>query len=256
MAANSTHPYYLITFSKQKKPTHDILEFCRWKKVGKVLDLNMFPLKSCAPIKCQSFDCEILGFQWNGLFDRCFVVSLNNQSATSLAYPKMVLIQSHIVENQLILSAPGQSDFVLDLNELRQRSIQANVKLWNSDASGIDAGDQVAHWFSQYLGNDSNAFRLIFYPYSYPTRSKSKSLNKYKKIKSEDIGTYQTETSYMLINQASIDDLSTRLVEPLSSLQFRPNIVIDGPTAYDEDHFKWVRIGENAIFQCLKPCFR
>lgn len=216
----------------------------------------MFPVKSCAPMKCQSFDCHSLGFQWNGVFDRCFIVAQNNHGVSASTYPKMLLIQSQIVENQLTLTVPGQSDFILNINKLRERAIDTNVKLWMSQGDGVDAGDEVANWLSQYIANKSGVFRLIFYPFAYPTRAKSNHLNKYKSMKYNDIGTYHSETSYMLINQASIDDLNTRLEHPVSSLQFRPNIVIDGPAPYEEDRYKWVRIGENAVFQCIKPCFR
>lgn len=216
----------------------------------------MFPVKSCAAIKNESFDCHTLGFQQNGVFDRCFVISQNNKEVTGLVYPKLVLIQPSIVEHQLILSAPGQSDFLLDLDELLKRSIDTKVQLWISQANGIDCGNDVADWLSQYIANESNSFRLLFYPHSYPIKAKTNFFKKYKKVQGDDVGVYQSQTSYMLINQASIVDLNRHLDHTATSLQFRPNIVIDGPAPYDEDHFEWIRIGEHVILRCLKPCFR
>lgn len=216
----------------------------------------MFPVKSCAAVKCQSFYCHTLGFEWNSAFDRCFVVTENNQAVTGLTYPKMALIQPYLVENQLQLTAPGQPVFVLDLDELRGRSIDTKVQLWISQANGIDAGDKVADWLSQFIVHKPGVFRLIFYPYMHPTKVINKFYNYKNKIKSNDIGAYHSECSYMLINQASIDELNTRLDHVASPLQFRPNIVINGPKPYEEDNFKWIRIGENVIFRCLKPCFR
>lgn len=100
--------------------------------MGQVIDLNCFPIKSCAPVKRQSFDCHILGFEYEGLFDRGFVIAQNNKQLTARAHPKMVLIQVQVVDNELILSAPGMSDFVLDLNDLRNRPIDVKVQLWDS----------------------------------------------------------------------------------------------------------------------------
>lgn len=216
----------------------------------------MFPVKSCAAVKCKTVDCQTIGLQWNGVFDRCFIISRNNQEATGGTYPKMVQIQPRIVENQLILSAPGQSEFILDLNELKKRSIDTKVQQYVSPINGIDAGDEVADWLSQYIVNESGIFRLIFYPYSYPTRPKGEILKSYKIIRSDDVGAYHNQTSYMLANQASIDDLNERLDHTVTPLQFRPNIVINGLAPYEEDNIKWVRIGENAILRGLKPCFR
>lgn len=108
-------------------------------------------MKSCAPIKRKSFNCHVLGFEHESLFDRCLVVSRNNKQVTARAHPKMVLIQPRVVDNQLTLSAPGKSDFVLDLNELRKRPVNKKVQLWQSTINGIDAGDEVADWISEYL---------------------------------------------------------------------------------------------------------
>lgn len=60
----------------------------------------------------------------------------------------------------------------------------------------------------------------------------------------------------MLINQASIDELNTQLDHVVKSLQFRPNLVVKGPNAYDEDNWKWVRIGNEVIYRTVKPCAR
>ncbi len=60
---------------------------------------------------------------------------------------------------------------------------------------------------------------------------------------------------YLLIGQSSLDDLNNRLSTNLSMKRFRPNIVIDGSEAFDEDHWKKIRIG-NSVFQLVKQCDR
>lgn len=77
-----------------------------------------------------------------------------------------------------------------------------------------------------------------------------------KSFRHEDGGAYHDDTSYMLINQASVDDINTHLDHIVKPLQFRPNMVIKGPNAYDEDNWKWVRIGDTVTFRSLKPCLR
>lgn len=167
----------------------------------------------------------------------------------------MVLIQPTVVNNQLTLSAPGKRDVVLDLNELRKRPVNEKVQLWASKASGIDAGDEVATWLSEYLVDKPDVFRLIFYPHSYPTKSKPKSDKNYS-YNGADVGAYHDTTSYMVINEASIDELNTHLDHVVEPLQFRPNIVVKGPAAYEEDNWKWIRFGESVIFRGVRPCQR
>lgn len=51
-------------------------------------------------------------------------------------------------------------------------------------------------------------------------------------------------------------ELNTRIEQPVTPLQFRPNFVVDGAVAYDEDNWRWVRIGDNLIFKYTGPCLR
>lgn len=212
-------------------------------------------MKSCAAVKRNSFDCQILGFEYESLFDRCLVVSQNNKQVTARTYPKMVLIQPTVVDNQLTLSAPEKSDITLDLNELRKKPANEKVQLWDSKVIGIDAGDEVANWLSEFIVNKPGVFRLIYYPYEYPTKPKLKCDKQYK-YNGKDVGIYHDATSYMLINQGSIDELNTHLDHMVKPLQFRPNVVVKGPGAYEEDNWQWVRFGENVVFRGVRPCTR
>lgn len=66
-------------------------------------------------------------------------------------------------------------------------------------------------------------------------------------------------TSYMLMNQASVDDLNSRLPNDcgvVQPLQFRPNFVVKGPEPFAEDKWKWVRIADSAVFRAVRPCTR
>lgn len=59
---------------------------------------------------------------------------------------------------------------------------------------------------------------------------------------------------FLLISQASLDDLSARLA-PLPMNRFRPNIVVSGCDAFAEDDWREIRIG-GIIFNIVKPCAR
>lgn len=218
--------------------------------------MNCFPLKSCAPVKLESFNCHQLGFEYESIFDRCFIVSQGKKQLTARTYPKMVLIQPKVVANELILSAPGMPDFTLNLDEIRLKTKSQNVELWYGETTGIDVGDEAADWLSEYIVGKPGVVRLLHYPHLYPTKGRSdKDLKRYKVIQKDDVGIYSDETSYMLINQASIDELNSHIDHVVKPLQFRPSIVVKGPNAYEEDNWKWVKIGDT-IFRGVKPCQR
>jgi uncharacterized protein YcbX len=66
----------------------------------------------------------------------------------------------------------------------------------------------------------------------------------------------------MLMNEASFDDLNKKLIKnniidtPVTPLQYRPNFVVKTTTAWEEDDWKWIKIGNSTIFKVNQPCIR
>jgi hypothetical protein len=60
---------------------------------------------------------------------------------------------------------------------------------------------------------------------------------------------------FLLIGQSSLDDLNSKLKEPLPMTRFRPNIVFTGGQAFAEDDWKDIQIGQ-LRFRVTKPCAR
>jgi uncharacterized protein YcbX len=59
----------------------------------------------------------------------------------------------------------------------------------------------------------------------------------------------------LVISRASLDDLNSRLPQALPMERFRPNVVIDGVEAYDEDRMHELRSGPVTL-RIVKPCVR
>jgi hypothetical protein len=59
----------------------------------------------------------------------------------------------------------------------------------------------------------------------------------------------------LLISQPSLDDLNERLAVPVPMNRFRPNLVVNGCGAFDEDRWKGIRIGD-ILLRVVKPCSR
>ena len=58
-----------------------------------------------------------------------------------------------------------------------------------------------------------------------------------------------------LIGSGSMEDLNARLEEPIGVERFRPNLLIDGPAAFDEDDWDEIRVGSCRL-RVVKPCPR
>lgn len=77
---------------------------------------------------------------------------------------------------------------------------------------------------------------------------------------------FEDLSPYMIMTQGSLDDLNSRLTEKVSfhkkmkilkvdAIRFRPEIFVERCTAWDEDKWDILKIGE-VEFQCYKPCDR
>src|SRR5690606_1303577 len=60
---------------------------------------------------------------------------------------------------------------------------------------------------------------------------------------------------FLLTTEASLRDLQSRCKASVQMEQFRPNLVVTGTDAWDEDTWKVIRIG-SVIFDVAKPCSR
>ena len=60
---------------------------------------------------------------------------------------------------------------------------------------------------------------------------------------------------FLLIGEAALADLNTRLAQPVLMNRFRPNLVFAGGAAYDDDSWEQFRIGE-VSFRAVRGCGR
>lgn len=202
--------------------------------------------------------CRVLGVDDGGAMrDRVFmVVSPEGQFVTARAQPKLVLLQPRFEGQRMILSAPGQPEITIDVEALRRDGPLGTTSVWQQEVQSIDCGDEVAKWLSQYVCGEDVGLRLSFYPQSHATRPVRPKNVPFKTLTAVDSGALHDVSSFMLINAASVSDLNGRLDHEVTPLQFRPNFVVQGPEAFAEDGWKWVRIGDSVVFRNVKPCFR
>jgi hypothetical protein len=60
---------------------------------------------------------------------------------------------------------------------------------------------------------------------------------------------------FLLISEASLNELNSRLPESVAMKRFRPNLVVKDTEPYAEDSWKKIIIGE-CEFHVVKPCSR
>lgn len=182
------------------------------------------------------------------------IVDKDGEFVTARAYPKLVKVVPKIEGDTLILSAPGMIVLSVDIARLLKAK-PSQAKVWSQTVDAVDAGEEAARWFCRYLLQDDFGLRLVFYPSSFPTRDLRDVNKKFTTTIPSDTGALHDATSFMMINESSIAELNTRVKNSVTPLHFRPNFVIKGPKAFEEDNWKWVKVGD-VVFRNVKPCTR
>lgn len=124
-----------------------------------------------------------------------------------------------------------------------QRSV---AKVWDDAVAVIHASAKTSSWFSERLGA---ALSLVFMP----DDSQRPTDDRYAKA----FTSLSDGFPYLIISQASLDDLNARLgsTDQMDMDRFRPNLVIAGGGAFQEDGWQRIDVG-GTTFDLVKPCAR
>lgn len=203
-------------------------------------ELNIYPVKSLAGTSLTHSAVDVFGLHNDR---RWMLVDSQGKMLTQRKLARMCLIHPQITAQGIRLSAAGMSDMEVSIRSLENR---CKVQVWNDTCNAYDAGDQAAQWFSEFLATDC---RLSYFP-----TDEVRQLDQ-DYAQADDKTAFSDGFPFLLISQASLDDLNRRLDTPVTMSRFRPNLVITGSEAFEEDHWKRIRIGD-ITFRLVKPCSR
>lgn len=216
-------------------------------------ELNLYPIKSCAGIALREATLTAAGLMSGHIYDReWMVVDAQGEFLTQREHPKMALITPRIKADTLELRAPGmlRLEIPLDLADPTDAPT-LEVRVWDDSVKAYDCDDTTAAWFSNAIGV---ACRLVrFHPHA-------KRVANTKWTEGVEAPTLFSDGFPMLvISAASLDDLNRKLTaqgrNALPMNRFRPNIVINGVDAFEEDFAATFGIGR-AVLKPVKPCPR
>jgi uncharacterized protein YcbX len=132
----------------------------------------------------------------------------------------------------------------LDLPWSLSAGTERMCSVWSDRVRTLVGEPAWSAWFSAQLGR---SVQLVYMP----DATKRRTDGRYAK----GLTSLSDGFPFLIISQASLDDLNTRLPSPIGMERFRPNFVVAGGTAFQEDAWTDIRIGD-ARFQLVKPCAR
>lgn len=206
-----------------------------------VTEVNIYPVKSCGGLSLPEAHVGDTGFD----HDREWMVtSIEGNFITQRQNPKMALIIPELTSGGVKLSAPGKESVTVPINNEGE---SVSVVVWADTVQAVDQGDVVADWLTSFLGRGC---RLVRMKEGYTRKVKAKYA-----VAESDIVSFADGYPVLLISQASLDDLNSKLTDHIAMNRFRPNLVIGGGEAFQEDTWKKVKIGE-VEFALVKACAR
>ncbi|CAK1552251.1 unnamed protein product [Leptosia nina] len=251
LAGGAYIAYHLYKeFQKPKLPE-------QWTQAGTLKNMYAYPIKSCGPVVMNKAECSILGLKSGWLRDRVLMVVDDKMNfITARAYPELLLVHPSVNGSVLTLNHCDLESLSVNLAEVVALQAPKTATVWTVPVPVYDCGWEAAEWFSRLLNRSTTSFRLVYYA-SQNSRGLRSSTNKIYKFTKNDTGALPDEVPFNLINEASVDELNSRLEDKVTHRNFRPNFVLDGASlkAFDEDNWKFVKIGDN-IFEIIKPCTR
>ena len=211
--------------------------------------LYVHPIKSCAGIELRRSLLLDTGLD----LDRAWMlVDEQGGFVTQRELPRLALIQPTLRHDDMVLRAPGMLALHLALDRAES---ELRVRVWDDWVPAWDMGALAAQWCSDFAGRP---LRLVRFDPDYRRLSDSRWT-----------GAHLGQTAFadgfalLVTSTASLAELNRRLVErgepSVDMRRFRPNIVLDGIEAHDEDHIDLLEIDTpqgTVRLKLVKPCAR
>lgn len=213
--------------------------------------LFVYPVKSCRAIALSDALIEHDGLQWDR---RWMVVDANGRFVTQREYPSMARIETALGAGALHLRVDEVATGLSVPFATPAHAARVPVTVWKDSFDALDEGDEAARWISDVIGAPLRLVRFADDVTRLANRKWTKGL---------DAPTRFADGFPLLVTaDASLADLNGRLaakgVPPLPMSRFRPNVVLGGTDAFDEDFAGTLSTGaaSSVVLRVVKPCAR
>lgn len=175
-------------------------------------------------------------------FDRVFMVTQPDGTfITARQFPQMVRFLPSPLTDGLHLTAPDGSSAVIRFADFAPDA--APTEVWGNHFTALIAPAAINQWLSGFFDREVQ----LRWVGPTPTRR----VKRHEEVPLS----FADGFPYLLTNEASLRDLQKRCPASVKMEQFRPNLVVTGAQAWEEDSWKVVRIGD-VVFDVVKPCSR
>jgi len=208
----------------------------------RVSQLFIYPIKSLGGIALNSARVTDRGLEHDR---RWMLVDDNNRFLSQRELLQMALFKPMLNKDGIsIIYTPDQSSFLIPFQP--ETATCDMFTVWDDSVTGQYVSEAANGWFTQKLGINC---RLVYMP------DDSQRQTDLKYAQPGMITSFADAYPFLLIGQASLDDLSNRVGHNIPMNRFRPNIVFTGGESFAEDELAHFSIN-NIHFYGVKLCAR
>jgi uncharacterized protein YcbX len=213
-----------------------------WTKT--LSQIFIYPIKSLGGIALDTALVQERGLQYDR---RWMLVDEHGQFLTQRTFADMALLQVQLQSGGLKVIhriRPELQPLFIPFEPAGPSRLQVTV--WEDTCEAIEVSVEANAWFTQALGIPC---RLVFMP------DDCRRQVDLQFARPGDITSFSDGFPLLLVGEASLADLNSRLDEAVPINRFRPNLVFSGGLPFEEDTWDFFNIGLHP-FRGVKPCGR
>lgn len=208
----------------------------------KISDIIHYPVKSLAGNHLQSVEVHERGLMEDR---RLMLIDENNIFVSQRKFPMLSQIEVGITEDNLVLRDRRSNEFIKHKLEFELK--KTDVKIWRSETTSHQfLYKELDEWISEKMG--------VSLRFVYMDESDHRHMNP-KYAKEDELVSFADGYPILVCNEASLAYFNSKLDRPITMAHFRPNLVIEGALAWEEDTWKRIKIGD-VVLRIPKPCAR
>lgn len=211
--------------------------------VMQVSQLYVYPIKSLMGIRVKNTKVEQRGLQYDR---RWMLVDTSNRFLSQRQDKKMVFLQTSFRDDEVVITdRRSGEEYAIPLHPQLYKD-KITVEIWEDCVKAYEISSEANDWFSDILERD---IKLVYMP-----DEVKRPMNPEWSLDKEHVS-FADECPLLIVNDASVEDLNSKIDQQLEIIRFRPNIVVSGAEPYEEFLWKDLTIGDYN-FRGLKPCAR
>ncbi len=207
----------------------------------RISGLFTYPIKSLGGI---SLSKTLVNPQGLDLDRRYMITDANGKFLTRRAYPQFSFLEVDFSDEKIkVTNRKKENESFHFFLEVQNRKIE--VDIWGNSVQAWTVSDEADTFFSDFLGFNAHLVKM--------------GEGSIRSVKDPNYLDHQTGFAdgypVLVISEASLRDLNARLDVPIPMDRFRPNVVVEGCRAFEEDENRFLE-SQFVKLKMVKPCSR